>query len=167
MRTIASCLLLGLSVNLPSLFAQQDRIAGAINPRSLVVLKGNSNPKARPEFDRGPVDASLHLDGIALNFKPTGAQRSALQDLLKQQQDPASANYHRWLQPEQFADRFGLSAGDLAKVAAWAESQGFRVEYQAHTRTFLRLSGSAAQVQNAFHLQLRRYQVDGETHFAN
>jgi uncharacterized protein (TIGR03437 family) len=167
MRTIASCLLLGLSVNLPSLFAQQDRIAGAINPRSLVVLTGNSNPRARPEFDRGPVDASLHLDGITLNFKPTAAQRSALQLLLQQLQNPASANYHRWLQPEQFADRFGLSAADLAKVAAWAESQGFRVEYQAHTRTFLRLSGSAAQVQNAFHLQLRRYQVDGETHFAN
>jgi subtilase family serine protease len=167
MRTIASCLLLGLSVNLPSLFAQQDRIAGAINPRSLVMLKGNSNPRARPEFDRGPVDASLHLDGITLNFKPTPAQQSALQQLLQQQQNPASANYHRWLQPEQFADRFGLSPADLAKVAAWAESQGFRVEYQAHTRTFLRLSGSAAQVQNAFHLELRRYQVDGDTHFAN
>ena len=167
MRTIASRLLLGFSVTLPALFAQQDRIAGAINPRNLVVLMGNSNPRARPEFDRGPVDASLHLGGITLNFKPTAAQQSALQDLLKQQQDPASAAYHQWLQPQQFADRFGLSASDLAKVAAWAESQGFRVDYQAHTRTWIHISGSAAQVQSAFHLQLHRYEVDGETHFAN
>jgi uncharacterized protein (TIGR03437 family) len=167
MHILARLLLLGLSVTLPALFAQQDRIAGAINPRNLVVLKGNSNPQARPEVDRGPVDASLHLDGITLHFKPTAAQHAALLDLLQQQQDTASANYHRWLQPEQFADRFGLSPSDLAKVAAWAESQGFRVEYQAHTRTFIRVSGSAAQVQSAFHLELHRYEVDGETHFAN
>jgi uncharacterized protein (TIGR03437 family) len=167
MRTIASRLLLGFSITLPALFAQQDRIAGAINPRNLVVLKGNSNPRARPEFDRGPVDASLHLDGITLNFKPTAAQQSALQELLQRQQDPASATYHQWLQPQQFADRFGLSAADLAKVAAWAESQGFRVDYQALTRTWIRISGSAAQVQSAFHVQLHRYEVDGETHFAN
>jgi uncharacterized protein (TIGR03437 family) len=167
MRIIASRFLLGLSVTLPVLLAQQDRIAGAVDPRSLVVLKGNSNPQARPQFDRGPVDASLHLDSITLNFKPTAAQRSALQELLQQQQDTASANYHRWLQPEQFADRFGLSPADLAKVAAWAESQGFRVAYQARTRTWIRIAGSAAQVQSAFHLELHRYQVDGETHFAN
>ena len=67
--------------------------------------------------------------------------------MLKHQQEPASAIYHQWLQPVEFADRFGLSASDLAKVAAWARSQGFRVEYQAHTRTWVRLSGSAAQVQ--------------------
>src|ERR1700722_8568941 len=167
MRTLASLLVLGLSATLSPLIAQQDRIAGAINPRNRVVLKGNSNPRARPEFDRGPVDASLHLDGITLSFKPTVAQRSAMQDLLRQQQDTASANYHRWLQPEQPPARFGLSPADLAKVAAWAVSQGFRVEYQSHTRTFIRLSGSAAQVQNAFHLELHRYEVDGETHFAN
>jgi uncharacterized protein (TIGR03437 family) len=167
MRIIASRLLLGLSVTIPSLFAQPDRIAGAINPRNQVVLKGNSNPRARLQFDRGPVDASLHLDSITLNFKPTAAQRSAIQGLLRQQQDPASANYHQWLQPEQVADRFGLSASDLAKVVAWAESQGFHVEYQAHTRTWIRVSGSAAQVQSAFHLELHRYEVDGETHFAN
>jgi len=167
MRTIATRLLLSLSISLPALFAQQDRIAGAINPRNSVVLKGDSNPHARPEFDRGPVPASLHLDGITLNFKPTAAQHSALQELLQQQQDPASANYHHWLTPEEFANRFGLSPSDLAKVAAWAESQGFRVEDPARTRTWIRIGGSAAQVQSAFHLELHRYEVDGDTHFAN
>lgn len=87
--------------------------------------------------------------------------------MLTDQQDPASARYHQWLDPEEFADRFGLSRGDLAKLVVWAQSQGFRVEYQAHTRTWIRLSGSAAQAQNAFHVELHRYQVDGEMHFAN
>ena len=167
MRIIARRLLLAFSLTLPALMAQQDRIAGAIDSRSLVMLKGNSNPQARPEFDRGPVDAARRLDGIIVNFKPSAPQQAALQELLRQQQDPASPHYHQWLQPVEFADRFGLSASDLAKVAAWAQSQGFRVEYQAHTRTWVRLSGSAAQVQRAFHTELRRYQVNGEMHFAN
>jgi len=92
MRPDARLLLLGLSVTLPVLFAQPERIAGSINPGNLVVLKGNSRAQARPEFDRGPVDASRRLDGITLNFKPTASQQSALQELLRQQQDSGSAN---------------------------------------------------------------------------
>jgi hypothetical protein len=80
--------------------------------------------------------------------------------LLAQQQDRASAQYHQWLQPEEFADRFGLSSTDVAKAAVRAQSQGLGVEYQPHTRTWLRLSGSAAQVQRAFHIQLHRYGTD-------
>ena len=159
--------LLVLAVILPVLFAQQDRIAGAINSHDTLVLKGSSNPRARLEFDRGPVDASLHLGSVTLNFKPTAAQQSALEELLKKQQDRASADYHKWLQPAEYADRFGHSPGDFAKVAAWAQSQGLRVEYQANTRTWMRVSGTAAQVQTAFHTELHRYDVDGEMHFAN
>jgi subtilase family serine protease len=166
MRTIVTRLLLSFSIILPALFAQSDRIAGSIDARSRVVLKGNSDPQARLEFDRGAVDPSRRLAGITLNFKPTAAQQAALQELLKQQQDAASANYHHWLQPEEYANRFGLSASDLGKVAAWARSQGLGVEYQAHTRTWVRLSGSAGQVQSAFHVPLRRYEVNGEMHFA-
>lgn len=166
MRTIPGRLL-GFLFLLPALFAQQDRIAGSIDSRSLVVLKGNSNPRARLESDRGTVDPARRLAGITLNFKPSPNQQAELQELLNQQQDRASAKYHHWLQPEEFADRFGLSSTDLAKVAAWAQSQGIAVEYQAHTRTWLRLSGSAAQVQSAFHVQLHSYEVNGEMHFAN
>jgi len=40
------------------------------------------------------------------------AQQAALEQLLKEQQDPASPNYHNWLTPETYADRFGASAAD-------------------------------------------------------
>ncbi len=64
MRILATRLLICFPIVLPSLFAQPDRIAGAVSPRNVVVLKGNSNPRARPEFDRGPVDPTLRLPGI-------------------------------------------------------------------------------------------------------
>ena len=53
---------------------------------------------------------------------------AALESFLAEQQDPASPNYRKWVTPEEFADRFGLTAGDIAQVTAWLESQGLKVE---------------------------------------
>src|SRR5579884_2567795 len=45
--------------------------------------------------------------------------RSALEHLLLEQQDPVSPNYHRWLTPAEFDARFGPSQVDLEAVAQW------------------------------------------------
>jgi uncharacterized protein (TIGR03437 family) len=120
-----------------------------------------------PQYDRGPVDAGQLINGINLVFTRSASQQAALDQLLAEQQDPASPNYHNWLTPEQFADRFGLSANDVAKVTDWLRSQGLSVAYEARSRTYVTSSGTAAQVQAAFHTELHHYQVDGELHFAN
>ena len=58
---------------------------------------------------------------------PSPSQQIALNLLLAQQQDRSSPNYHKWLTPGQFAERFGVSQGDINKITAWLESQGFQV----------------------------------------
>ena len=146
--------------------AQQDRITAPIDTTRTAVLKGNRSSRALPQYDRGPVDPGQLINGVTLVFMRTASQQAALDQLLAQQQDPTSPNYHNWLTPEQFADRFGLSSVDLAKVTGWLQSQGFSVAYEARSRTYVTSSGTAAQVQAAFHTELHRYQVDGETHFA-
>ena len=148
-------------------YAQQDRIAGPIDTTRTVVLKGNRSSRAMPQYDRGPVDPGQLINGINLVFTRTASQQAALDQLLAEQQDPTSPNYHNWLTPEQFSDRFGLSSGDLAGVTGWLRSQGFSVAYEARSRTYVTCSGTAAQVRVAFHTELHRYQVDGEMHFAN
>jgi uncharacterized protein (TIGR03437 family) len=100
-------------------------------------------------------------------LKPSAAQQADLSQLLQAQQDPTSPSYHQWLTPEQYADRFGASAADLAKITAWLESQGFTVGYVARARNFVSFSGTAQQVSNAFHTQIHRYNVNGVTHYAN
>jgi subtilase family serine protease len=120
-----------------------------------------------PQYDLGPVDQGQLINGITLVFKRSASQQAALDQLLAEQQDPTTPNYHNWITPEEFSDRFGLSANDLAKVTEWLRSQGFSVVYEARSRTYVTSSGTAAQVQAAFHTELHRYQVDGEMHFAN
>ena len=121
---------------------------------------------AQPRFDQGPVEPAFRVGYITLMLKKTDAQQAALEQLLQQQQDPASPNYHDWLTPEQYADRFGLSQSDLDKISAWLQSEGFTVEYVARGRNWLAFSGTAGQVRAAFHTEIHRYRVDGEMHFA-
>src|ERR1017187_492444 len=118
--------------------AQQNRITGTIDTTRTAVLVGNRSSRAMPQYDRGPVDSGQLIDGITLVFKRSASQQSALEQLLAEQQDPTSPNYHNWLTPEQFADRFGLSASDVAKVTDWLRSQGFSVAYESRSRTYVR-----------------------------
>lgn len=147
--------------------AQKERIAGAIDPRHTAPVRGNVNPNAKPEFDQGPVDASMKLSSITLMLKPSAAQKADLERTLAEQQDPFSPNYHKWLTPEQYADRFGLKRADIDKIVAWLQSEGFRVDDVARGRNWIVFSGTAGQVQVAFRTEIHHYDVKGELHYAN
>ena len=146
---------------------QPDRITGAIDSARTVVLKDSVPPRAQAQFDRGPVDSKMKVGYITLQFALSDAQQAALNKLLAEQQDPDSPNYHRWLTPEQYGARFGMSNNDLAKVRQWLQSQGFAIVEVARGSNWIAFSGTAKLVQQTFRTQLRRYQVDGEESFAN
>ena len=164
-RSVRSVLFLSLFASV--LPAQQDRITTAIDARRSVVVRGSVSPQARPEFDRGAVEPDFRLGNITLMLRPSAAQQAALEQLLTEQQDPASPNYHNWLTPEAYAERFGTSAADLEKVTAWLRSQGFAVQYTARGRDFISFSGTAGQVSRAFHTPIDRFTVNGADHYAN
>ena len=156
-----------LCASLAPVSAQRNRIAARIDNSRTVVLRGRVHPRARAENDRGPVESSFQMPGIALLLKPSASQQSDLQQLLRQQQDRSSPSYRQWLTPEQYADRFGVSASDIAKIVDWLQSQGLVVSGTSRSRTWITFSGTAQQTRNAFHTEIHRYNVNGESHFAN
>ncbi|MGA8767559.1 MAG: protease pro-enzyme activation domain-containing protein, partial [Candidatus Acidiferrales bacterium] len=87
----------------------QPRIVAAIDERSLSILKGNTHPLARPEFDRGAAPDSLPMQRMLLVLKRGPDQEAALDALMEQQQDASSPNFHKWLTPAQFGQQFGPS----------------------------------------------------------
>lgn len=149
-----------------ALSAQTDRVTSIDASRS-VVLRGHVRPQARAANDRGAVEGSFAVPAMTLVLKPSASQKSALQQLLAQQQDPRSPRYHQWLTPEQYADAYGVSAADMQRIAAWLQSQGFQIVNTARSRTFLTFTGTADQARGAFHTQIHRYQVNGRMHYAN
>jgi subtilase family serine protease len=147
--------------------AQTDRIAPRIDSSQFVALAHSVHPKARPEYDQGAVEPSLQLSYVTLQIPPSASQQQDLDQLLAQQQDPTSPYYHKWLTPEQYAARFGLSQNDIKKVSTWLESQGLTVLKTARGRNGVVFSGSAAQIQAAFRTEIHNYDVNGEKHIAN
>jgi subtilase family serine protease len=109
----------------------------------------------------------MSVPGITLHFRPTAHQSAELDQLLADQQDPSSPRYHAWLTPEEFGRRFGLSANDFARVRDWIESQGFRIQRAAQSRTWITFSGTAGQVRSTFETDLHRLREQGRTGFAN
>jgi len=161
-------------LSLPAiLFAQananvaRSRITQPIDETNLVTLKGNTHPLARPEFDRGAAPDSQPMNRALLLLQRSPDQEAALRQLLDEQQTNSSPNFHQWLTPAQFGQQFGPSDADIATVTAWLQSQGFSVNRVSAGRTVIEISGTAGQIRNAFHTEIHKYVVNGESHWAN
>src|SRR5579872_216155 len=147
--------------------AQETRIAGRLDQNQRAILRGNVHPMAQQRYDQGRAEPGLQLGYMTLVLKKSAEQDAALAALLKQQQDPASPMFHRWLTPEQYADRFGLSQGDIARVVDWLQSAGFRVIRVARGRDSIAFSGTAQQVEDVLKAEIHYYFVDGRRHYAS
>jgi len=147
--------------------AQPRLIKGQIQDKERIRMSGNVHPRAKAENDTGPMDASESLPPITLVFRQTPQQQAELDRLLTAQQDPSSPDYHRWLSPEQYADRFGASPDDIAKITAWLEQHNLHVTAVGRARTSIAFSGAAGDVEQTLQVSFHRYNVDGRNHFAN
>lgn len=134
---------------------------------SRAVLRGHIHPLAKAENDRGRVSPTLQLSYVTLALAQSDTQKASLDQLLAQQQTPGSPNYHRWLTPEEFGQRFGASDADLNKVTAWLQGQGLTIAAVARGRNWIAVNGAAPQIESAFQTELHEYVVNGEPHFAN
>lgn len=141
-------------------------IAQPIDEAQLTVLKGNTHPLARPQFDLGAAPATLPMQRMLLVLKRSSEQETTLRKLLDDQQDKHSPKYHKWLTPEQFGKEFGPADTDMQTITSWLQSHGFQVG-TSKGRSVLEFSGSASQVQEAFHTSIHKYIVNGEQHWAN
>jgi len=143
------------------------RVTRVIDDAVTLARPGNRHPLARPEFDAGKAPEETRMDRMILLLQPDRAQQEALEALLQAQQDPQSPEYQRWLTPEDFGQRFGVSESDLQQIVQWLTSHGFQVETPAASRRQIVFSGTAGEVQTAFHTEIHTYNVNGRRHYAN
>jgi len=147
--------------------AGQARIRNAVDESQLTKLPGNVHPLARAEFDRGVAPPDLPMQRMLLVLKRSAEQEAALQQLLDDQQDKASPNFHKWVAPEHLGQQFGPADQDIQIVTAWLQTHGFQVARVSKGRTVVEFSGNAAQVLEAFHTAIHKFTVNGEDHWAN
>lgn len=143
------------------------QIAGPINERALATLAGNARAKAWANLDRGRVPDSLPQSHTLMMLKRSPQREEALHNFMREQYNPRSPNFHRWLTPEQFGELFGPSMADVEQLTRWLVQQGFTINRVAPGRTFIDFSGSAGQIEAAFHTEIHYYQLNGRRHYAN
>jgi len=99
-----------------------------------------------------PATNELHLAiGLPLHDEP------GLNDLLTQLYDPSSTNFHRFLTPEEFTQRFGPTEAEYEAVKDFAKTNGFTIRDTHRNRLLLDVGGQTADIENAFHIKLLRY----------
>jgi subtilase family serine protease len=147
--------------------AVPNRVTRAIDASQTVELARSVHPKAQARYDQGVVSPDFELGYVTLTMSPSASQQRAIDQLLAEQQDPASPNYHHWLTPEQYADRFGLSQDDINRITAWLKAQGFTVLSVPRGRNSIIVSGTASQFESAFQTEIHHYRVNGRLHYAN
>jgi subtilase family serine protease len=109
----------------------------------------------------GELPGDTAMMGMKLYLKPTAAQQADLDQLVADQQNPASPSYHHWLTPAQYGTRFGVADADLAVLKSWLQARGFSVDDVTPSRNFITFSGTASAVDSAFGVSMQRYRRNG------
>ncbi len=156
-------LLLVLMVTL-SLGAHAQRV---INDADRVTLHGNTHPLARAEFDRGSASAAMPMNNMIMLLSVRPDAQAQLSQLLADQQNPKSPQFHKWLKPAEFGLRFGPTDQDVADASNWLRRFGFRIDQVANGRMWINFSGDVQKVERAFQTNIRQYEVNGKIHHAN
>jgi len=138
-----------------------NRLPQSIDTTRSAVLRDHHPLWANAANSIGAVPADASLNQFTLVLTRSAAQEQAFEQLLADQQNPASRDYHHWLTPNEIGERFGVSAADLVAIEGWLQSQGLHVNWISASRTFVGFGGSAADVGRSFSAELRYYNVNG------
>jgi subtilase family serine protease len=146
---------------------RQALIRKPVDETRLRTLAGNTRGEASAQNDQGKVADDYLMDHVMLQLQRSAEQEAALNTFIDQQHDSKSPNFHQWLTAEELGARFGTTSQDLATVTKWLESKGLTVNTVYPTGMVVDFSGTAAQIQSAFHTEIHKLLVDGKEHIAN
>ncbi|MGZ4974872.1 MAG: protease pro-enzyme activation domain-containing protein, partial [Limisphaerales bacterium] len=123
------------------------------------VLHGHVPKITKKLSPLGRLDANQQMQlAIGLPLR----NRQQLTNLLEDIYNPSSPNFRHFLTADEFAASFGPTAEDLQSVIAFAKAHHLKVEHTHPNRTLVDVSGSVADIENAFNVRLQRFKPPKE-----
>ena len=107
---------------------------------------------------RVPATQQFRL-AFTLQLRNSGQLQSFVADVT----NPASPNYRHFLSVAEFTEQFGPTTDDYQKVIQFAKSNGLTVAATTPNRLVLDVTGTAAQIEQAFGITLNVYQHPTES----
>jgi kumamolisin len=112
----------------------------------------------------GPVDPAQTITvGVYLD-NPNQAAEDAY---LAQLNDPTSANYEQYLEPDEFAAQFAVPVANRQAAEAWLAGGGLTVTEVEGATNYILAQGPAAKVTALFNTPINRYLAAGKNFRAN
>ncbi len=114
--------------------------------------------------DKGAANASQTIDvTVSLDLQ----NQSKLDQLVRQQQQKGSPNYHKWINASTFASTYAPTDQEVKSVTNFLTAHGLTVTDTAGNNMYVEVSGTIAAVEKAFHVQIDNYALDGQTYYSN
>ena len=143
-------------------------ITRGIDDNQMMMLHNETPVAMHAVRDMGALPSGQVLEHLQLVLKRPAARQAALDKLVADQQNPASPQFHKWVDPAEFGAAFGPSSADVAATARWLASRGFTVNAVAPNLMSIDFSGTAGQVEGAFRTSLHNYvEPAGAAHMGN
>jgi subtilase family serine protease len=113
------------------------------------------------------VSSALESERVSIAASLRFRNQAALKDLIARQSTPGTAQYGKYLSPEQFRAQFAPSAADVARVQRTLQKMGFRIDFTPASGLFVEASGTIAQVKAGFGVSQDVYAYKGKMLRAN
>ncbi|MGW5720671.1 S53 family peptidase [Amycolatopsis sp. NPDC003865] len=157
--------LVAAAVPLPALLGLAVAVPAAAATEPLVTLADNAAPLVNSARTGDVAGGQRITAALALKLH----NQQALEKFLADVQNPASPQYHHFLTPAQFTAEFGPTQADVSKAVSFLEKSGATGIEVSGNRQAITFTGSAAQLESAFHTRIGTYhdQVSGRDFFAN
>ena len=118
----------------------------AVGAAALAASPAHAIPTIQAQLAARTAPAVASTSNVGFDVFLPLRNKAQLSELLAAQQSPGSPQFHKWLTPAQFAERFGPTRLQMARIASDLRARGLSVEM--HTRA-LHVSGSAADINRA------------------
>ena len=114
--------------------------------------------------DQGPLDpATIMTVNVWLKLH----NQQQFDSLVEQQKQKGSPNYRRWITQDQFNADYGPTQQEVNSVENFLSAHNLTVLSVAENNMYIKVEGTAAAIEQAFHVQIHGYNLNGAAYRSN
>ncbi|HEX7737636.1 MAG TPA: S53 family peptidase [Ktedonobacteraceae bacterium] len=129
-----------------------------------VALAGSNVPLIQRAHLLQAANLTQTLD-LSIGLRPNDS--ASLDQALKAIYTPGSPRYHHYLTPDEFRQLYAPTSSQVQQVVSFLQSQGLAVHNIAPNNLLIDATGTVAQAQQAFQVQINTYQYGNRVFYAN
>jgi subtilase family serine protease len=125
-------------------------------------------PAAVATFRLTPIDRLPAASHLRLGIMLPPRNQEAIAKLAAEIPNPASTNYHHYLTPPEYNERFAPAEEDYQAVVRFAQTNGLTITGMFPGRTIVEVDATVADIERTFHTTMRiyRHPTEPRTFFA-